>query len=344
MNYNITSDDISRDEWEDSVKEFSDYNLYQTWAYQTVRAEADKQDISRFIIRDSNDKITSMGNIRIKTIKLLGLRIGYIQWGPLVRKDDQSPACFESTLQLLRDTYLSKKVDILRLVPNVEADEAGEQISQVLVNNGFYKVKHMRPYYTMMFPLEISEEDMLATFSRRWRRDLRKAERNNITIVEGNDNKYMDMLDAFCKQAQERKHYQGLDIDLYKKIQNLLPDDQKMHFIIAYHNDEPVTIDLTSNLGETAVGLFQASNENAMQCQSTYLVWWQALLASKKAGMKRYDLGGIDPQNNPTVYQFKKRMGARESSYIGGFEATASFWGRKKWQVAEKTYQLLRKH
>jgi lipid II:glycine glycyltransferase (peptidoglycan interpeptide bridge formation enzyme) len=40
-------------------------------------------------------------------------------------------------------------------------------------------------------------------------------------------------------------------------------------------------------------------------------------------GCEQYDLGGIDPDNNPGVYHFKKGIGGVETRLLGCFEAAA---------------------
>jgi lipid II:glycine glycyltransferase (peptidoglycan interpeptide bridge formation enzyme) len=143
--------------------------------------------------------------------------------------------------------------------------------------------------------------------------------------------------------AQKRKRFKGLDMQLFIRTQQLLPPGQKMNVVLAYYNGQPLTADVTSYLGDTAVGIFQASSEEGLQLGASYLVWWKALLSAKRAGMKRYDLGGIAPDRNPNVYQFKLRMGADEAVYIGAFEACANSRAKAVWRISEKIYNLFKK-
>jgi len=344
MKYIIEMDSIIRDDWELYAQKFTDYTIYQTWPYQQVRSEMDKQELSRFVIKNVIGQEVLMGQVRIKHVKLLGLKIGYIQWGPLILNKNGKIRCSNEALKLLCDVYLGSKVNILRLVPNIEADETGKTVSDMLIGSGFKKIKYLSPYHTMMFPLDISEEEMLARLKSRWRRDLRKAEKKTVKIIEGTNEEYMKILKQVYQDAQKRKQFQGPDIQVFAQTQKLLLSHQKMNFVIAYVDDEPVTVDLTSYLGDTAVGLFQASTELGRNYYASYLVWWRALLAAKKSNMKRYDLGGIDPENNPNVYQFKKRMGADECNYIGVFEAASSMMVRNIWHAAEKLYRIVKKN
>ena len=101
----------------------------------------------------------------------------------------------------------------------------------------------------------------------------------------------------------------------------MLPAAEKMNVIVAYSSGRPIAVHLASNLGQTAVVLLAAGNREALKCGASYLIWYKGAVAAWQAGMKMYDMGGIDPENNPTVYQFKSRMGGDEYTHIGTFES-----------------------
>lgn len=66
-------------------------------------------------------------------------------------------------------------------------------------------------------------------------------------------------------------------------------------------------------------------------------------MAAKDAGMKRYDLGGIDRENNPGSYRFKSQISEQESVGIGAFEACSSLAVRTVWHASEKVYNLFKR-
>ena len=86
MKLEVHIDEVSREQWELHAKMFADYSIYQTWPYQQVRAEMDRQSVSRAIVTDEQGNPITMCQVRIKTVKALRLRIGYVQWGPLLRR------------------------------------------------------------------------------------------------------------------------------------------------------------------------------------------------------------------------------------------------------------------
>jgi len=119
MTYEVIVDSVSREEWEGYAANFADYSIYQTWPYQQVRAEMDGQEVSRVIIKDERGHVVTMSQVRIKHVKPLGLRIGYVQWGPLVRATNGTLKCTLGALKALCKAYVGTKIDVFRIVPNM---------------------------------------------------------------------------------------------------------------------------------------------------------------------------------------------------------------------------------
>lgn len=343
MKYKIYIDGVSREQWEQYAKQFADYSIYQTWPYQQVRADNDNQEVSRAVVLDKADEVVTMCHMRIKNIKPLRLRVGYIQWGPLFRKLSGETRCSSDALMALLDNYLGHRVDVLRIVPNICNDVYGRQIGSMLESAGFSFAKKVSPYLTMMLRLEGSDAEIRSRFHRSWRRGLNKAEGNNIYIREGTDKELLEILERIYVSAKRRKGFRGLDPHVFTRAQESLSDVEKMNVIVAFSNGEPLTAHSTSHLGDTAVGILAGSSEKGLELGSSYLIWWHTLLAAKRAGMLKYDLCGIDPVNNPDVYQFKLRMGAEQARYIGAFEISMGAVTKGFWRVAERIYRCVRK-
>ena len=82
----VSLDSISEIEWAHYARDFSDYSIYQTCAYQHVRGQINGQQVHRLAIKDDDDEILALCQMRVQSVKAIGLRIGYAQWGPLLRK------------------------------------------------------------------------------------------------------------------------------------------------------------------------------------------------------------------------------------------------------------------
>ena len=336
-------DKVDRRDWERYASDFADYSIYQTWPYQQTRAETDGQELSRVVIEDENGHVSMMGHVRIKKIRALGIKIGYMQWGPLLRGRSGKLSCNITTFEKLMRDYLGTYVNVLRLRPNVIDGSIGRRVVEMLEGSGFERVPAAAPYRTIILPLEGSETDLRTKLNRNWRRNLKKAEKAEVKIEQECSSSHFDAFEKLYAAALKRKRFKGLDPQEFAQSQNILSPEEKMTVTAAYFQGEATTVLVTSNLGDTAVDILAANSEKALQCGSSFLVYWKAFCASKRAGMKRYDLGGIDPEKNPTVYNFKRGTRGEEVSHIGTFEICKNSILKRICRLGERAYRFVRR-
>jgi lipid II:glycine glycyltransferase (peptidoglycan interpeptide bridge formation enzyme) len=340
---NVYIDGIDHTEWKRNAKYFLDYSVYQTWEYQQVRAERARQQLRRILIVDDNGSPVLMGQARIKRVPMLGLTIGYIQSGPLIQVGSYDESSALQALIQLRQSFLGSKVNVLQLVPNIKNDDRGERWIELLSSAGFQRVSSVPPYHTMMVSLSDSPEQILLRIDRESRRNIRKAEQNDITFKEGTNEEFFNMLKRLYAQAKERKGFRGIDADDFAESQKLFAEEDKIKVLIAYYENEPVSALATAHIGITAEPIILANTPEGLKYGSSYLIWWKAYLRAKEYGMQYYDLGGVDEKLNPKGYLFKKRMGGREVFHIGEFETSTNCVVRFEWRCIKKLYRLVRR-
>lgn len=343
MSYKVKIDDFDSDQWRDYAGCFADYSIYQTWPYQENRASMDNQQVSRAVVTDEPGEVVTMCQVRIKHIRPVGLKVGYIQRGPLVLNFDGKIRCSSTALYALRQAYIGSGVDVLKSVPNLCRDVAGEQLTEMFSAAGFERSNSDDAYRTFRVYVGDGEEQIRGRLRKSFRRDLKKAETSGLEIVRGSDEKLFDILDELYSESVRRKKFKGLDSQEFSGPQRSLSDREKMTIIVAYCEGEPASVVLTSNLGDTAIVLLAAANERGLKCGSSYVTWYEGAIAAMHAGMKWYDLGGVDPDNNPNVYQFKSRMGGDEVFHTGAFEAHAGAGAKNLWHAAEKIYRVVKR-
>ena len=336
MPLKIHYDTVGEDVWADYARAFTDYSIYQSCSYQQVRSETDRQVLSRFVITDTADNPVMMGHVRIKTIRALGLRVGYVQRGPLFLRNGQSADQFSEAFALFHKTYVGPVVNVLRVVPNVCQDDTRHAIMESIEKHGFRSVRHVSPYRTFLVAVDDSEEEIRKRLRKSFRRDVKYAEKTAFEVVEGTDPEYFVILENLYKQLIERKKFKGLDPQEFIKTQQKLRGNEKLNVIVAWLDKEPVAALLAANQGDTSIVLLAANSDRGLENNSAYLIWYRGAVSAFHAGKKKYDLGGIDPHENPSVYQFKSRMGGRDTTFVGAFEATKDKWTQMKWRVVEK--------
>lgn len=343
MSYSVCIDDFTRNDWETAAAGFSDYSIYQTWPYQDHRAETDRQHLSRAIVIDSYGHVAAMCQVRKKNLFPLPVKIGYVQWGPLMQSHDDQITCTAEVLAALKKAYVPDKVDVLRLIPAVWAPQDNSNIREMISNAGFVHVRKHRPYRTLFVKVDDSEDEIRARLSKSFRRDVKNAEKAGIEVRVGWNEEFFNVLEQIHTDLVKTKGFDGCSVSEFSKPQLDLSDHEKMKVIAVYHNGEPASVVLTTNLGNRAIVLLAATNDLGRSLFSSYAAWFHAACLANQTGMKWCDLGGIDEKNNPKVFQFKSRMGGFSVSYPGAFDSSQKLSSKLLWQATQSAASLFKK-
>ena len=340
--FHVNIDEVDFSEWEACAKSFADYSIYQTIPYQENRADTDRQELSRAIVYNGKGNPVLMCQARIKKVPVFGITVGYVQAGPLVRAYDDQLLCSVEAFRTLVDAYRQRGANVLRISPNIRNDKSGERLKEMLTQVGFKKVDKVTPYRTYLIAVDDSEDGIRKRLRKSFRRDLRKAEKTGLVCHETRDETYCVALESLYDGVLKRKGFEGLSPEEFNIPQKTLSDSEKLTFNVVSKDGQTVSISVSSNLGDTGVVLLAATNQQGLKDGSSYLVWYRAAVSAYEAGMKWLDLGGIDPIGNPTVAQFKGRMGGQEAFHIGTFEYCSDRFARAVWTGLSRVWYLLK--
>ena len=327
MSYVIEIDKCSKEQWADYCLEFKDYSLYQTWAYQECRAKASGQSILRVVVKDEFSNRVLLAQFRVKQVSILGIKIAYAQWGPLIAQKDEVMVDVE-ILSLLKSSLHIHGIDVIRVAPNIIDDERNMLVKESILEAGFKFVNFEKPYRTFMVDVSDNEAEVRKRLRKSFRRDLKKAESVGVTVKVDTDKTSFEILSNFYLDSKERKGFKGLSIEEFVEPQEKLQDVKKMKIFTAYLNDKPVASLLSTEIGRNSIVLLAASSEEGFACGASYLLWYKACVSACENGFDFCDLGGIDPDKNPNVYKFKSRLGGEDQSHIGTYEAYRTGFSR----------------
>jgi len=341
MSIQVLVDSSDKQAWEEGIRRFRDYSVYQTHVYQQVRAGMDRQRLVQLAAVNGAD-IVLMCHLRVKSLRWCPFQIGYVQAGPLmVGKEGVHPELAEA-LRALRQACRDIGISVLRLIPNVSRTGFGEQIEQALTAAGFVRSPIVAPYHTILVSLTESHEEIRSHIDRESRRVLRKAESLPIEVEASTSQESFDELERLYATAKTRKGFLGLDSRIFAAMQQKLAAQDKAIVLLARHEGQCVTAHATTHWGNTAVPILTASNEAGLRLGTSYLLWWKAYCMAKERGMEYYDLGGIDPVANPGVYHFKCGLGGQDVTAPGPVEYQPSALKRTLVNSGERLYRALR--
>jgi lipid II:glycine glycyltransferase (peptidoglycan interpeptide bridge formation enzyme) len=321
-NIKIEIDSVNQDTWTNLLQTFDDATIYQTWSMETNK---NVKKLNHVILK-KDDEIVSICQIRIKKFYFLGTVTADVNYGPIWKKKNKNPdiMILYYMLTALRTEYVENQKLLLRIWPN-EFENNSNEISSIFKNTNYILNTSAGQLKTLILNLSPNINELRLNLSRNWRSGLKKAEGLNLEIVKGSEIELFDISLLLQEQLLKRKKYiPGVDYFQFRKWQEILPKELKMIAFICKKDSNPIASLVCSAIGNTGIPLLAATGRDGLQFNGSYILQWHLINWLKENGFSYYDLGGIDPINNPNVYRFKHGLvgkSGKEMVFLGEFDA-----------------------
>lgn len=313
--------------WQNSMKEFEDANIYQTWNFAAL---AQNEKIVKHLAIYAKQNLISLVQVRFRTVPILKRGIAYILNGPIWQKKNQKGniEIFSDILNALRQKFVVNQNLLLRIKPYIFSDKISN--FDFIENIKFKRVEKIRQYQTLVLYFDNDLDEIRKNFKQKWRNCLNQSERNGLQIIEGNDpGLYKDFLKLYSQMMERKKFKEYVNPVKMGEMNNELDDENKLKIFTAFKDKLPIASIVGSAIGNTGIYLLGASNEIGMKNKASYLLQWEMIKWLKQKGCQRYDLGGINLDDNPGVYHFKSGITDLEVLGMGTYE-TCNSWLSKK--------------
>jgi lipid II:glycine glycyltransferase (peptidoglycan interpeptide bridge formation enzyme) len=294
-------------EWSTMLELFDDANIYQTYAYGEVRWGG--KNLSHLVLK-ADGEVFGIAQLRIVRPTPLKFGMAYLRWGPLCERRGKTlnPEVFAVMARALLDEYVRKRQLFLRVLPNAFAGSPrAEAIQCAFSSFTREELTGENAYRTFVLDLRPSLDELRSGLDKKWRNQLTRSEKNNLKVVAGEGT---DEYRAFCQmysQMRERKAFETtVDADEFGRIQEALPESQRMRILLCEDKGVPVAGLVASAIGNSAIYLLGATSDEGLNSKGAYLLHWTLIRWLKECGVESYDLGGIDPEANHGVYHFKR--------------------------------------
>lgn len=320
--YNVEVDTVDKDTWHKIINDFSDANIYQTWSYDEIRSG--RKRMSHLILK-KNGIIVATAQVRIVKIPVINAGIAYVFWGPLwkIKNTDPDLDIFSQAIRALRNEYAARRGLLLRLYPVLFKDEA-DIFLPIFNGEGYHLSQTKKVGSTILIDLSPNLETLRKGLDQKWRNCLNRAMKNNLELIEDNNDEMFEMFISLYRELLERKQFaEPNDINEFRLIQKDLPADYKMKIYLCQYDGKLCVGAIMAIIGRTAVYLFGATNEHGMKSNGSYLIQWKFIEWLKQNHYTCYNLHGINPVTNPGTYRFKAGLcgkNGKEVSFLGMFE------------------------
>jgi lipid II:glycine glycyltransferase (peptidoglycan interpeptide bridge formation enzyme) len=317
----IRLEPVESDAWLKLAPSFLDDNYRGSWAFALACAARVGARSEHVGIRQGENWIGA-SDVRVKALPLGFGGIAYINGGPLVRTGDDSDLHrLEDCLHALIREYVEERRLVLRILAPVGDAEWNESAVEVFISCGFMPAKRSQTYRTIVMDITRPAEEIRKSLHQKWRNCLNKAERQGLEVEGGNNLELLEQFNELFHSFVERKGFSvDLDANFYAKVQGSHLEGEHYYTSIARQEGRVVAGHVSSMLGDTCVYLLGATHPEALKSNAAYLLQWHTIETARARGLRRYDLGGIDPEGNPGVYRFKQRMGGEDLRAPGPFE------------------------
>lgn len=335
---------LKREEWQKKAVDFLDYNYRQLWDFGIVCADR-VGAISEHIAIEEYGQILGLSDVRIKHIPWIRTGMAYINGGPLIRRSDGTE---EERLRVVLEKLVSEYVHyrgfVLRVKIPVDTPAWMTKQSEILASAGFSVSGEVKPYCTILLDITPSLEELRKNLDQKWRNNLKRAEKEKLSFQRDISAEFFSrFLSLYVPFVQKKSFEVDLSPDYFQTVQEFLGPKECFQIILGKYEGNWIAGHISSLLGDTAVNLFRANNDVALTHRASYLLQWQGVCYAKERGYRWYDLGGIDRQDNPGVYSFKKGMGGEEVAIPGPFEYYPGCFKRMIVCLGERAHRTLRK-
>jgi hypothetical protein len=248
--------------WDEAIWALPNGNVFASWMWGAYKSQVGWA-VTRLIVRDASE--APVGLIQVQVKRRGFVRFVLLQGCPLLTEKGEKHA--EAVVALLLEHLALGRLDLLAVSFEHFQSDA---ILLALLGHGFVPAQSAK-YFTLELDLTGGTAPLLQAMDQRWRKALRKAERNP------------DLTTRFLTDLDER--------------------------LAAF--DAFWTMYGAHVSGRRFTDFYTASNDRARACAAPTLAVWRFVEQAHAEGRETFDFGGIDPAGNRGVFEFKHGLSKR---------------------------------
>lgn len=238
-----------------------------------------------------------------------------IPCGPLIDWEDTSE--LYNVFSEIRNVAKENHCAFVRIRPQLERTSDNMMLLKDL--NLKPSPMHLAAEHTVILDLTKTEEELLADMRRQTRYEVRRADKVGIKVETYTDEEMFREFHKVQLETARRQHF------FPPSLKALLAEHEafgeKAVIYVAKYEGQPVAYGLIISNGREADYYEAASTDLNRKLPGAYALIWQAMKDLKFQGIKRFNLWGIAPPNQPNhryagVTTFKTGFGGEIVEYI----------------------------
>ncbi|MEI5673430.1 MULTISPECIES: lipid II:glycine glycyltransferase FemX [Nocardioides] len=335
----------------------SSASFLQTPAWGQVKAEWRRESLGWY----DGDRLAGVALVLYRQLPKVKRYLAYLPEGPVIDWDTEQLAAWLTPLAAhlrkqgafgvrmgppvvtrrwtaaqVKEGIADAGVRRLGDLPPTERDATGARVVTQLhelgwrpqVTDGGFAAG--QPQYVFQVPLvdadgkPRSEDDVLKGMNQLWRRNIKKAAKEGVTVTVGTD------LEAFHElyvHTARRDHFTPRPLSYFRTMVDALSaeDPDRIRLWFAHHQGDLVAATIAVRVGTHAWYSYGASSTEKREVRGSNAVQWAMLQDAIAAGAEVYDLRGItdtlDAEDSHVgLIQFKVGTGGEAVEYAGEWD------------------------
>jgi lipid II:glycine glycyltransferase (peptidoglycan interpeptide bridge formation enzyme) len=350
--------EIDKDTHVEFLKNYQTFSFLQLPCWAEVKSGWKSKSVGWFDER----KLVCVGLILIRNIPKTKWSLFYLPEGPVLDPDyaknvvdwltplrdfAKESGAFNLKLgpQVTINTWSAATIksaisdNVYRQFKDVDPDRVnpfGHEIGTKLRNLGGKQIEtdgegfgDVQPRFVFAIDVEgKSDEELLATFSQEWRRNIKKAEKSEVKVRQANFSD-LEIFHTLYKETAKRDKFTPRPLNYFKQMWKSLNENSnnlaEMRLYIAEQENICHAACLWVRVGKHVWYTYGASSTSGRELRPSNAIQWQMMRDARDAGASIYDMRGIAATLNEKsplfgLLRFKIGTGGKVIQYVGEWD------------------------
>jgi lipid II:glycine glycyltransferase (peptidoglycan interpeptide bridge formation enzyme) len=350
--------EIDKDTHVEFLKNYQTFSFLQLPCWAEVKSGWKSKSVGWFDER----KLVCVGLILIRNIPNTKWSLFYLPEGPVLDPDyaknvvdwltplrdfAKESGAFNLKLgpQVTINTWSAATIknaisyNVYRQFKDVDPDRVnpfGHEIGTKLRNLGGKQIEtdgegfgDVQPRFVFAIDVEgKTDEELLATFSQEWRRNIKKAEKSEVKVRKANFSD-LETFHILYKETAKRDKFTPRPLNYFKQMWRSLNENSnnlaEMRLYIAEQENICHAACLWVRVGKHVWYTYGASSTSGRELRPSNAIQWQMMRDARDAGASIYDMRGIAATLNEKsplfgLLRFKIGTGGKVIQYVGEWD------------------------
>jgi lipid II:glycine glycyltransferase (peptidoglycan interpeptide bridge formation enzyme) len=178
---------------------------------------------------------------------------------------------------------------------------------------------------SMSYNTAREEDTRISTTSGNWRHNLKRSRKYGLSFEKWDEPDVNQIVSIYRSMEMHKGlSLQASEVELNAMLKYL--KDGMVLFRCVNTNGEVIAFRAYARWRDQAFDLLAAASPPARKIYASHGLLWRLFNDCFEKGIRRYDMGGVEPSKNKGVFDFKKGTGAELFAYLGEWEAASPSW------------------